>query len=925
MRLKGLKFILNSFLKTDVELYFNLIYLFNLIVISWRTVMKNIKVSIIVPVYNVENYLRQCLDSVLNQTLKEIEVICVNDGSTDNSKQILEAYRKKDSRIKIINKKNAGQGAARNRGIEYAKGEYIGFVDSDDWIDINMFEKLYKNAKFNNSDIVMCPILLINETDGNLNREIPYFDLKCFDEGFDDCVFNYKQTKNFIHDITVNVYNKIFRREFINNINARFPEGLIFEDVPFFYQTYLGARRISLIRDYLYFHRVNRPSSTIALVDKRHFDIIKIQNIMIEHFSALPNFEEFKIELLNKKIFRITRRYFEFDNNHRKEFFKLIKHEFKKMNLKDDEINDLHPSMSKYYQNIINSSSYKEFELKNVVAQNKQTFKNNNRLKSTDDDLQQEITKDLTISAKFKNFITRIKNKNILYSYILFNRKNNGIKNTLINIKGYRAIRTNHLFDTTYYLKNNSDVKLSGMNPILHYIYHGFKESRIPNPSFDGNYYLKIHKDVKKSNLNPLVHYSLYGINEGRKIRKYVPKASKHIPKVQKKSLTKKLIISFCFTPYMDTSANVMAKRIRENNEVVDVIQNNMRKIRGIDNSSSLLTHELIEDQIIINSHPFFGSWYHINDFCKKGMEKINENIKKKGEYEEIYSRAMFPASHFLAFEYKLKYPNVKWIAEFSDPIIYDTEGKIRYSKINDQEFLDKVNKALLKNGFSKYKEANLFFLCEYLPYAFADELIFTNENQKEFMIDKFPIPKVKDLIKKKGSIKRHPTLKNEFYHLIKSNYSLDKNCVNIAYFGRDYETRNLDDVFQALYGLEKDYQDKCKIHFFTSDIEGFRELMDCNPINENLEVNPYVNFLEFLSLTTKFDCLIVNDAHKKQEINPYLPSKLSDYLGSGTNIWILYEEGSAMSKFDVKYNSPIGDIKLTRQTLKQIIQDHKN
>src|SRR5690606_10421199 len=160
----------------------------------------------------------------------------------------------------------------------------------------------------------------------------------------------------------------------------------------------------------------------------------------------------------------------------------------------------------------------------------------------------------------------------------------------------------------------------------------------------------------------------------------------------------------------------------------------NMDGVRTIDKNSYIITDGLIDNQIIINSSPFFGSWKHINDFCKKGMEKINELIKIKGEYKEIYSRAMFPASHFLAFEYKIKYPNVKWIAEFSNPIIYDTNGIIRYSKINDQEFLNKVNEALLKKGFSRYEEANMFFLCEYLPYVFADELIFTNLNQKIYM-----------------------------------------------------------------------------------------------------------------------------------------------------------------------------------------------
>ena len=107
--------------------------------------MNNIKVSVIVPVYNCEKYLKKCLDSLVNQTLKDIEIICVNDGSTDNSGRILEEYT--DSRIKIITKENGGLSSARNAGIAVAKGEYLGFVDSDDWVDLDFYEKLYNTAK----------------------------------------------------------------------------------------------------------------------------------------------------------------------------------------------------------------------------------------------------------------------------------------------------------------------------------------------------------------------------------------------------------------------------------------------------------------------------------------------------------------------------------------------------------------------------------------------------------------------------------------------------------------------------------------------------------------------------------------------------------------------------------------------------------
>jgi glycosyltransferase involved in cell wall biosynthesis len=323
--------------------------------------MDKIKVSIIIPIYNTEKFLSQCLDSVLNQTLNEIEIICVNDGSTDNSPQILEEYSKKDKRIKIIDRENAGPGAARNTGIGCAKGEYIGFVDSDDWIDASMYEKLYNNAKFHKSDMVMCPIELFNESDCKLKHNLSYFALECFDESFDDCVFDYKKTKDFIFSISVTTFNKIYKTEFIKNIDAKFPEGLIFEDNSFFYQTYLMASKISLIRDFLYFYRVNRPDSIMSSPNKNFFDVIEIENQTIKNFLSLSNTQEYKMALINVKIYRVIVRYFEVADIHRKEFFELIKKDFKKMNLRN-ELDKLNVPMKKHYLNVINSDSYKEFE-----------------------------------------------------------------------------------------------------------------------------------------------------------------------------------------------------------------------------------------------------------------------------------------------------------------------------------------------------------------------------------------------------------------------------------------------------------------------------------------------------------------------------------------------------------------------------------
>ncbi|EJG3290978.1 glycosyltransferase, partial [Campylobacter coli] len=136
----------------------------------------------IVPIYNVEKYLRQCLDSIIAQTLKDIEIILVNDGSTDNCGVICDEYALKDKRIQVIHKTNAGLGAAYNTGLEMASGEYIGFVESDDWIEPNMYEELYAKAKETDVDVCLSGYFLNNNQ--STKKELQLL------ESIDDSIFN---------------------------------------------------------------------------------------------------------------------------------------------------------------------------------------------------------------------------------------------------------------------------------------------------------------------------------------------------------------------------------------------------------------------------------------------------------------------------------------------------------------------------------------------------------------------------------------------------------------------------------------------------------------------------------------------------------------------------------------------------------------
>lgn len=264
--------------------------------------MDNIKVSVIIPVYNTAIYLEQCLDSIIKQTLKEIEIICINDGSTDSSAEILDKYSAKDSRIKTINQKNAGQSAARNAGINLAKGEYIGFLDSDDWADSTLLEKLYLNAKYNDSDLTMCSIAVYDEKADKTSFNDPYMTLDLFPQKLKETTFNHIVCKNFLFRICVTPWNKIYKREWLEKNTLKFAEGLNFEDTIFAVETLLSAKKISLVDEPLVFYR--KQSQTSYSVGQREKDYKKMDFFKV--------FEEIENILVKKGCYQELKDYFTF-------------------------------------------------------------------------------------------------------------------------------------------------------------------------------------------------------------------------------------------------------------------------------------------------------------------------------------------------------------------------------------------------------------------------------------------------------------------------------------------------------------------------------------------------------------------------------------------------------------------------------------
>ena len=223
------------------------------------------KVSIVIPVYNVEKYLRQCLDSVVNQTLQDIEIICVNDGSKDSSPQILEEYAGKDNRIKIINKENSGYGNSMNRGFDSASGEYLGIIESDDYAELDMFEKLYQTAKSDHLDVVKSGFFYYYSKPEEKNIPAPIASKVMCSRVFCPVTdFDSPMEQAEFFNIKPTIWSAIYRKDFIRENRIRFNEtpGASYQDASFNFKVWCCAKRVRLMENcFLHYRQDNEASS----------------------------------------------------------------------------------------------------------------------------------------------------------------------------------------------------------------------------------------------------------------------------------------------------------------------------------------------------------------------------------------------------------------------------------------------------------------------------------------------------------------------------------------------------------------------------------------------------------------------------------------------------------------------------------------
>lgn len=255
------------------------------------------KVTVIVPVYNTASYLKKCMDSLINQTLDDVEIIVVEDCSTDNSREILKEYEKYSNVRVYYNKKNMGIGYSRNFGIEKATGEYIAFIDSDDFVDYQMMEKMYNKAESDRLDMVICRFHKLEEQEKGKFIELePKFKIPNFDNT------TLANRPDLLVEINSAIWNKLYNATLFSDKTVRFPENLKYEDAIFIVKAMVKSKKIGMLEDKLNYYLV-RNNSQSTVMDEKVFDILIINDLILKELRNQKYYENIK-KVAERKIIK---------------------------------------------------------------------------------------------------------------------------------------------------------------------------------------------------------------------------------------------------------------------------------------------------------------------------------------------------------------------------------------------------------------------------------------------------------------------------------------------------------------------------------------------------------------------------------------------------------------------------------------------
>ena len=303
------------------------------------------KLSIIIPVYNVEKYIPQCLDSILNQSFKDLEVICVNDGSSDDSLSVLQSYKLKDDRVLIIDKKNEGSGVARNTALAIAKGDYVYFVDGDDWLEDGVLEKIVAKADELNTDILIFSGLSYYNGKGQNGA----YSKNKLPQKYFDKVFSSNEIKKDIFKFPSTAWTKLYKRDFLIRNNIKFQNIKVGQDQLPFFHSMIKAERIAILPENLYCYRKNRKGAVTSAKKKKNFSPIYVFYGIEEMLKSENLLDDYKTIFVNRYFAKATSWLGKFQDDLKHEYYleyiKLLEHVKKeypfgwwtKFNLKEND------------------------------------------------------------------------------------------------------------------------------------------------------------------------------------------------------------------------------------------------------------------------------------------------------------------------------------------------------------------------------------------------------------------------------------------------------------------------------------------------------------------------------------------------------------------------------------------------------------
>lgn len=369
-----------------------------------------VRISVIVAVYNDEEYLEECLDHIVNQSFQDLEIICINDGSSDNSLDILNSFAANDARINIINQENQGLGAVRNKGITIAKGDYVYFMDADDYLEFNALEELYDLSERLSLDFAIFKLNNFDDTTKeHIDSEDFHYTMPKLKERVGEYVFDYSDIEDIALKIPVSAPGCLFRRDFIQDL--RFPEGLLFEDNVFFTEALFKAEKIRFYDKFLYNRRV-RPDSLSNRISIKSLDTIEISDILLDLVNEYGHNRHRK--MLYYRIFNNIYSLFENAPEELKpELFLEIKRRYLKFSekwQKDEIFRDKLRKRYKYiYNSAIQSHTSEEFELRVKIFDEQRNIR---KLKKENKEIRKELEKlkkenDLIKSSKGYELINR--------------------------------------------------------------------------------------------------------------------------------------------------------------------------------------------------------------------------------------------------------------------------------------------------------------------------------------------------------------------------------------------------------------------------------------------------------------------------------------------------------------------------------------